>query len=32
MLTVLGTPRRCCDGITRRQSLQAGALAVLAGC
>src|SRR5262249_55400180 len=29
MLTLLGTPRRCCDGMTRRQSLQAGALAVL---
>jgi hypothetical protein len=31
MLTVLGTPRRCCDGMTRRESLQAGALAVLGG-
>ncbi len=31
MLTVLGTPRRCCDGLTRRESLQAGALAVLGG-
>jgi hypothetical protein len=31
MLTMLGTPRRCCDGITRRESLQAGALAVLGG-
>jgi hypothetical protein len=31
MLTLLGTPRRCCDGMTRRQSLQAGALAVLGG-
>jgi hypothetical protein len=31
MLTVLGTPRRCCDGLTRRESLQAGALALLSG-
>jgi hypothetical protein len=31
MLTMLGTPRRCCDGVTRRESLQAGALAVLGG-
>ena len=31
MLTMLGTPRRFCDGITRRESLQAGALAVLGG-
>jgi len=31
MLTVLGTPRRCCDGMTRRESLQAGALAALGG-
>src|SRR5437762_1322406 len=31
MLTMLGTPRRCCDGITRRESLQAGALAALGG-
>jgi hypothetical protein len=31
MLTMLGTPRRCCDGLTRRESLQAGALAALGG-
>jgi hypothetical protein len=31
MITVLGTPRRCCDGVTRRQTLQAGALALLGG-
>src|SRR3954469_17053888 len=31
MLTVLGTPRRFGDGMTRRQSLQAGALAALGG-
>src|SRR5207244_9315495 len=28
-LTMLGTPRRCCDGLTRRQTLQAGALSLL---
>jgi Protein of unknown function (DUF1501) len=26
MLTVLGTPRHCCDGLTRRELLRAGAL------
>lgn len=31
MLTVLGRPRRFCDGITRRQALTAGALSVLGG-
>lgn len=31
MLTMLGSPRRCCDGITRRETLQAGALSALAG-
>jgi hypothetical protein len=31
MLTMLGTPRRCCDGLTRRETLKAGALAVLGG-
>jgi hypothetical protein len=31
MLTLLGTPRRCCDGFTRRETLQAGALALLGG-
>ena len=28
MITVLGSPRRCCDGLTRRETLQAGALAL----
>jgi hypothetical protein len=31
MITVLGTPRRCCDGVTRRETLKAGALALLGG-
>src|SRR5437868_14774772 len=31
MLTVLGNPRRFCDGVTRRQALTAGALSVLGG-
>jgi len=31
MLTMLGSPRRCCDGLTRRETLQAGALAMLGG-
>lgn len=31
MLTVLGSPRRCCDGITRRETLRAGALTALGG-
>src|SRR5438094_3296699 len=31
MLTMLGSPRRCCDGLTRRETLQAGALALLSG-
>jgi hypothetical protein len=26
MLTLLGSPRRCCDGLTRRETLAAGAL------
>ena len=29
MITLLGTPRRCCDGVTRRETLQAGALSAL---
>ncbi|MBL8850921.1 MAG: DUF1501 domain-containing protein [Planctomycetaceae bacterium] len=29
MLTMLGSGRRCCDGITRRETLQAGSLALL---
>jgi hypothetical protein len=28
MLTVLGRPRRCCDGLSRRELLQAGALSL----
>jgi hypothetical protein len=31
MLTVLGNPRRCCDGLTRRETLRAGALSLLGG-
>jgi hypothetical protein len=31
MITMLGSPRRCCDGLTRRETLQAGALSLLAG-
>lgn len=31
MITMLGSPRRCCDGITRRESLKAGALGALGG-
>ena len=31
MITMLGSPRRCCDGITRRETLQAGALSALGG-
>ena len=31
MLTMLGSPRRCCDGITRRETLHAGALTALGG-
>lgn len=31
MLTVLGTPRRLCDGWTRRETLRAGALTLLGG-
>ena len=30
-LTLLGSPRRCCDGRTRRETLRAGALGVLGG-
>src|SRR5262245_1723668 len=29
MVTLLGTPRRCCDGLTRRETLKAGALSLL---
>ena len=31
MLTVLGSPRRTCAGLTRRETLQAGSLAMLGG-
>jgi hypothetical protein len=30
-ITLLGSPRRCCDGVTRRETLQAGALSLLGG-
>jgi hypothetical protein len=28
MLTMLGSPRRCCDGLTRRETLKVGALSL----
>lgn len=31
MLSMLGSPRRCCDGLTRRETLRAGALSLLGG-
>jgi hypothetical protein len=31
MLTLLGNPRRSCDGITRREALQAGSLGLVGG-
>jgi len=31
MLQLLGSPRRCCDGLTRRETLAAGALTLLGG-
>lgn len=31
MITMLGSSRTCCDGLTRRESLQAGGLAMLGG-
>ena len=31
MITVLGSPRRLCDGMTRRESLKIGALSALGG-
>ena len=31
MITMLGSPRRCCDGLTRRETLQAGSLSLLGG-
>src|SRR3954452_21654350 len=31
MITMLGSPGRCCDGLTRRETLTAGALTLLGG-
>jgi hypothetical protein len=31
MITMLGTPRTCCDGLSRRETLKAGALSLLGG-
>src|SRR5688500_415633 len=31
MLTMLGSSRRCCDGISRRETLKVGALSALGG-
>ena len=31
MLTMLGSPRRCCDGFTRRETLRAGVLSAMGG-
>ena len=31
MLRMLGSPKRCCDGVTRREALAAGALTALGG-
>ncbi|MFM7071128.1 MAG: DUF1501 domain-containing protein [Planctomycetota bacterium] len=31
MLRMLGSPRRCCDGVTRRETLAAGTLTALGG-
>src|SRR5947209_734095 len=31
MLTMLGSRRRCCDGLTRRETLKVGALSLLGG-
>ena len=31
MLTMLGSKRRCCDGLTRRETLKVGALSALGG-
>jgi hypothetical protein len=31
MLRLLGTPSRCCDGVTRRELLRAGALSLFGG-
>src|SRR5688572_26084092 len=31
VLRLLGSPRRCCDGLTRRETLRAGAITALGG-
>jgi hypothetical protein len=31
MIRVLGSPRLCCDGLTRRETLAVGALSLLGG-
>ena len=31
MITMLGSPRLCCDGLTRRETVKAGALSLLGG-
>src|SRR5262245_51952684 len=31
MITLWGTPRRCCDGLSRRETLKVGALSLLGG-
>src|SRR3954451_22110810 len=31
MITMLGSPRRCCDGLTRRETLKAGGLSLFGG-
>jgi hypothetical protein len=31
MITLLGSPRHCCDGLTRRETLKVGALSALGG-
>lgn len=31
MITLLGSSRKCCDGLTRRETLQAGGLSMLGG-
>jgi hypothetical protein len=31
MITMLGSPRPCCDGVTRRETLKVGALSLLGG-
>jgi hypothetical protein len=31
MITMLGSPHRCCDGLARRETLKAGVLSLLGG-